>query len=169
MIAGTRALAPLIAGLALSHLSYPSVAWIQVKYWNFRSDNLHASFQAAVLLIFTVGQVRVCFPQSSPTRSNCSILNTGVDVSGVTLPAFRIGRRTQGSSSKCYFRRKREVPRGALQEGKTHRFLLLLGNTCSSNLPFTQLEDSSSLPSIGFASLESVSPCSTSPSLALTA
>ena len=169
MIAGTRALAPLIAGLALSHLSYPSVAWIQVQFWNFKSDNLDASFQAAVLLIFTVGQVRVCFPQSSPTMSNGSIHNTGVDVSGVTLPAFRIGRRTQGSSSKCYFRRKREVPRGALQEGKTHRFLLLLGNTCSSNLPFTQLEDSSSLPSIGFASLESVSPCSTSPSLALTA
>ena len=74
MIAGTRALAPLIAGLALSHLSYPSVAWIQVQYWTFKSDNLDASFQAAVLLIFTVGQVRVCFP--NPLRPGPTYLST---------------------------------------------------------------------------------------------
>ena len=32
MVAGTRSIAPLIAGLLLSHLSYPAVASIQVQH-----------------------------------------------------------------------------------------------------------------------------------------
>ena len=54
---------PLIAGLTLSHLSYPVVAWIQVQttnkwaLWRFACHKYHLSMQAVVLLLFLVGQV----------------------------------------------------------------------------------------------------------------
>ena len=51
MIAGTRSIAPLIAGLTLSHLSYPAVASIQVQHcphlnvpFTFQQYILGASF-----------------------------------------------------------------------------------------------------------------------------
>ena len=68
---GTRSIAPLIAGLLLSHLSYPAVASIQVQHCaHFLPDSLYVVitlmyiflFQAVVLLIFTVGQVTIEFP-----------------------------------------------------------------------------------------------------------
>ena len=54
---------PLIAGLTLSHLSYPVVAWIQVQttnkwaLWRFARHKYHRSMQAVLLLLFLVGQV----------------------------------------------------------------------------------------------------------------
>ena len=40
MIAGTRSIAPLFAGLTLSHLSYPAVASIQVQHLNVYFSNI---------------------------------------------------------------------------------------------------------------------------------